>query len=281
MGWIEFIEILRLRLFAIPGAAGACGLLLSCKNPNEVVLTLAIVIPVLAWAGGQVFNDYFDAEFDKIYHPEWPIPSGAISERAAIIYGTLLYIPCLSLAFFVNIYCLAASLLGITIATLYSAKLKRRGIAGNLCFGMSVAMCILVGSVIGGNVSSLVIAVMMIATLLHASDNIIGTFMDMEADRKMGFQTLPIQIGLKSAAKIALLLVIIATGIVMFLWLLGLHISYLPLAIIACLSLIWTAFPVFKDPARFSSLGALWVIYSYFMEEILLYMSFIIGVIAR
>lgn len=277
--WIEFIGLLRPQLFVIPAAAGACGVLLACTNPDDIALALGTLIPVLVWAGGQVFNDYCDAEFDKIYHPEWPIPSGAISKHAAVIYGLSFYLISLTLAFFVTIPCLAACLVTIVLATLYSARLKRKGSYGNVCFGLIVAACILIGATAGGNVSALVIAVMAIATLVHASDNIIGTFPDMDADIKMGFQTLPTQRGLKPAARIAFFLISAASGITMFLWLLGLNKSYLPLAIIACLSLLWTTFSVFKDPVRFSSLGALWVLYSYFMEEILLYMSFIIGVI--
>ena len=276
--WIKFMGLLRPQLFVIPAAAGACGILLSCENPSGIALTLGTLIPVLAWAGGQVFNDYFDVSVDMIEHPEWPIPSGAISKQAAVIYGLSFYIICLVLAFFVNIYCLAASLAAISLGTLYSAKLKRKGISGNFCFGLAVATCILIGSTIGENVSSLVIAVIAIATLVHTSDNIIGTFPDIEVDKKMGFQTLPTQIGLKPAAKIAFLLIIAATSIAMFLWLLELHISYLPVAIIASISLIWTAFSVFKDPVKF---GTLWIIYSCFMGEILLYMSFIIGIIGR
>jgi 4-hydroxybenzoate polyprenyltransferase len=267
-------------LFVVPATLGVCGVFLARGNPCDIVLLLAILIPVLAWAGGQVFNDYFDAELDMIKQPELPISSGVISKQEAAIYGLSFYIICLILAAFTNIYSLIASLVGVSLATLYgySGKLKQKGIFRNFCFGLAVATCILVGSTVSGNVTLLTIIVMIIATLIYASDNIIGRFPDIECDRSMNIRTLPLQIGLNSAAKIAFLLTQSAVCITMFLWLLGLHISYLPLAIIASMSLIWTNSTVFKDPEKF---GTLWIIHARYMSQILLYMSFIIGQIGR
>jgi geranylgeranylglycerol-phosphate geranylgeranyltransferase len=278
--WIRFVELPRPYLFVIPAAAGVCGVFLSCENPSSIALTLGTFIPVLAWAGGQVFNDFFDIDVDKLKHPEWPIPSGDVSKQAVVIYGLCFYIACLILAAFVNLYCLSASLLAITLGTLYgySGKLKRKGIFRNFCFGLAVATCILIGSTIGENVSPLIIAVIAVATLIYTSDNIIGRLPDIEIDRKMNIRTLPLQIGSKPAAKIAFLLTISAVCITMFLWLLGLHISYLPTAIIASLSLMLLTFSVFKDPEKF---GILPTILSRYMGQLLLYMSLIIGATGR
>jgi len=274
--WIKFINLPRPYLFVIPAAAGVCGVFLSCENPSNIAITLGTLVPVLAWAGGQVFNDYFDIDVDRIKHPEWPIPSGAVSKQEAAIYGLLLYITCLILAAFANIYCLIASLLAITLATLYGylGKLKRKGLFRNFCFGLAVATCILIGSTVGENTSLLVIAVMAVVTLIYTGDNIIGRYPDIEIDRKMDICTLPIQIGEKLAAKIAFLLTVSAVCITMFLWLLGLHISYLPTAFIAGLSLTSLAFSVFKDPEKF---GTLPTILSRYMSQLLLYISLIIG----
>ena len=46
-----------------------------------VILLMAVV--VLITAAGNVINDYYDAEIDKINRPERPIPSGAVGRDAA------------------------------------------------------------------------------------------------------------------------------------------------------------------------------------------------------
>lgn len=271
----ELITLPRPQLFAIPAAAGICGVMISSSGTNFLGIVFAALIPVLIWSGGQVLNDLLDCEFDSIYHPEWPIPSGIIPKRLALIYGALFYTIGLLLAFNVNIYCFGATVIATFFATIYN-KLKRRGIYGNICFGLAVASCVLIGATINKNVSFLILSVMGISTLIHSSDNIVGTFADADADKKVEFQTLATQIGPESSALISFLLIIIASFITLSLWNLGLGISYLPLAIIAVISLLWTSLLVLRDPNRFCRLEGFWIVYSFFMGEILLYMSLIV-----
>ncbi|WP_286241752.1 UbiA family prenyltransferase [Methanobacterium ferruginis] len=272
---IELISLPRPQLFVIPAAAGVCGLMISSLSRDFFGIIFAALIPVLIWSGGQVLNDLFDSEFDSIHHPEWPIPSGIIPKKLALTYGVLFYIMGLSLAFYVNIYCFGATMLATFFATIYN-NLKRKGIYGNICFGLAVASCVLIGATINKNISNLVLSVVGISILIHTSDNIIGTFADTEADKKMGFKTVTTQIGPKYSAFISFLLISIASIVVLLLWKLGLGILYLPLAIIAIISLLWTSFLVLRNPNKFCNLGGFWVVYSFFMGEILLYMSLII-----
>jgi 4-hydroxybenzoate polyprenyltransferase len=117
--------------------------------------------------------------------------------------------------------------------------------------------------------------VTIVGVLIYTGDNILGRFPDMEVDRAMGARTLPIRIGLKPAAMLALLLTIAAVGIIMLLWLLGLHRSYLPTASLAGMSLILLSLAVFIDHERFGTDES--IIYLRYMGQLLLYMSFIIG----
>jgi len=272
------LELPRPHLFVVPATLGVCGVFLAWGNPDTITLILGTLIPVLGWAGAQVFNDLFDVEVDRVKHPEWPIPSGNVSKREAVVYGLSLYAASLILAALVNVYCLAASLIGLGLATIYSymGKIKEKGILRNFCFGMSVAACILVGSAATGKVSLLSVVVIILAALIYTSDNIIGRFPDVEIDRMMNIRTLPLRVGLKRAAEIALLLVMISVCIAMFLWLLGLHISYLPLGLLAGAALLWTNLAVLKDPERF---GTLWIIHARYMSQLSLFLSFIVGVV--
>jgi len=273
----ELITLPRPHLFPIPAAAGVCGLYLSSSlSINFFKVLAASVIPILVWCGGQVLNDLFDSEFDKIYHPEWPIPSGLISKNLAFGYGLMFYVVATLFAFHISVYCLGATIVAILFATAYN-NLKRKGIYGNICFGVAVASCILIGATVSRNIPHLVLYVMCISILLHTADNIIGTFPDMEADKRMGFETLPLQRGPKFSAFISFLLILISSLITLSLWLAGLKISYLPVAFVAVTSLLWTSLLVLRNPLKFCKLKGFWIVYSFFMGEILLYMSLIIG----
>ena len=276
---MNFVELLRLPLLVVPAALGTCGVFLSYGNHDFITLTIGALLPSFAWAGGLVFNDYFDRESDMIAHPERPIASGSISKQEGIVYGLSFYAVCLVLSFLVSIYCLLVSLVVVISKTIYPylGYIKREGILRNACFGVAVGFCILLGATIGGNISPLVLLVTIVGVLIYTGDNILGRFPDIEVDRAMGARTLPIQIGLKPAAMLALLLTIAAVGIIMLLWLLGLHRSYLPTASIAGISLILLSLAVFVDPERFGTDES--IIYLRYMGQLLLYMSFIIGTI--
>jgi len=77
----NLISIPRPQLFVIPAAVGICGYVLSSSKVDLFGIIFSILIPILIWSGGQTFNDFYDADFDKVYHPEWPIPSGNITKK--------------------------------------------------------------------------------------------------------------------------------------------------------------------------------------------------------
>ncbi|MDI9614586.1 UbiA prenyltransferase family protein [Methanothermobacter sp.] len=272
----ELITLPRPQLFPIPASAGMCGLALSSSSINFHEISNAIIIPILIWCGGQVLNDLFDSEFDKIYHPEWPIPSGLINKNLAFVYAMIFYMAGFLVAFYINIYCLITTAVAAFFATVYN-QLKRRGIYGNICFGLAVASCVLIGTAINKAISMLILLVIFISSLVHMSDNILGTFPDIEADKKIGFQTLPIQIGPEYSAIISFVLFSLASLLTLLLWRVGLSIFYLPLATVAIVSILWTSFLVLKDPMKFCRLEGFWIVYSLFMGEILLYTSLIVG----
>lgn len=57
-------------------------------NPTKVIFLCLSTVGL--YGGGIVFNDIFDLELDKIERPERVIPSGKVSEKNAIIFGSLL-----------------------------------------------------------------------------------------------------------------------------------------------------------------------------------------------
>ncbi|NMB78739.1 MAG: UbiA family prenyltransferase, partial [Methanomicrobiales archaeon] len=56
----------------------------------EVLLLLAIVF--LVTAAGNVINDYFDVEIDRVNRPDRPIPSGLVTLSAARAFAVILFL---------------------------------------------------------------------------------------------------------------------------------------------------------------------------------------------
>ncbi|MGI9544211.1 MAG: UbiA-like protein EboC [Cyclobacteriaceae bacterium] len=88
------------------------------------------------YGGGVVLNDYFDADLDRVERPERPIPSGAATEKGALILGALLLLLGIVAAFEAH---LVSGLIAIAIALLvllYDAWGKHQSIFGPLNMGL-------------------------------------------------------------------------------------------------------------------------------------------------
>ena len=105
---------------------------------------------VFLYAGGVVFNDVFDARLDAVERPERPIPSGLVPRVQAIIWGALLFVLGLYMAFTVNtLSAIIALILIITIIT-YDALAKKHSFFGPLVMGICRGLNLLLGmSIIG------------------------------------------------------------------------------------------------------------------------------------
>lgn len=87
------------------------------------------------YGGGVVFNDFFDADLDKVERPERPIPSGLVSKSEVAIFASLLLLIGIGCAFQVNIWSGFIALIIAGLATLYDAVSKHHVFFGPLNMG--------------------------------------------------------------------------------------------------------------------------------------------------
>ncbi|WP_373516827.1 UbiA-like protein EboC [Pricia sp.] len=102
------------------------------------------------YAGGVILNDVFDYKIDTVERPERPIPSGLIPLKSAAIYGGVLLLMGIVLAFLVNsvsgwvAIALAASIV------LYDAVAKHYDFFGPLSMGICRGINLILGMSILG-----------------------------------------------------------------------------------------------------------------------------------
>src|ERR1035437_8725697 len=92
---------------------------------------LAAITASLTMSAGNIINDIYDLNGDKINHPGRPLPSGLISHKAAMVYYFILLAVSLFLSLYISNLNFAVNLLAILILYLYSYKLKRIAVGGN------------------------------------------------------------------------------------------------------------------------------------------------------
>ena len=196
-----------------PMWAFACGVVASGVSMQGKWL-LAIVGVALAGpfvcATSQAVNDWFDRHVDAINEPQRPIPSGRIPGRWGLYLAIFWTLVSLCVAALLGPWGFAAAAVGLVLAWAYSAppvRLKENGWWGNAACGISyegiawaTGAAVMAGGVMPDGRS------LALAALYSAATHGIMTLNDfkaVEGDRQMGVRSLPVQLGIQRAGRVA------------------------------------------------------------------------------
>ena len=97
------------------------------------------------YAGGIVFNDFFDLPLDRIERPERVLPSGQISARHAMIFGILLLGFGIVMAYMANTGSGIIAILISLCALIYDKYGKHHALLGPLNMGLCRGLNLLLG----------------------------------------------------------------------------------------------------------------------------------------
>ncbi len=187
--------------------------------------TVAIAsLPALTIAaGGYIVNDYYDVEIDRKSKPWRPLARGDVAPRTALATSLSLLALGVAVSFplfgiFVGLFVTINALL----THLYSWKLKRLGLAGNICVALLSANSILYGGIsyaaIDNNINLGSIGIVLIpwlfALIMSLSREIVKGIEDIEGDREHGVETIAATRGYLQASLIAIALLISLLAIV-------------------------------------------------------------------
>jgi geranylgeranylglycerol-phosphate geranylgeranyltransferase len=230
------------------------------------VAILAFIVVFLVTAGGNVVNDYFDFAIDLVNKPERAIPSGRITRQAALLYALALSLFGVATSLFINPACFVLAALNATLLILYSWKLKRSALLGNLLIGYLTGSVFLFG---GAAVSAILIpGVLFVSAMLAiTSREIVKDVEDLVGDRTEGATTLPIRCGVTVSLVVAALFMLAAVVISPLLFVIGaVGPAYVGIVIIADALLLYGSALSWSAPAKASELikyGMLVVLVAY------------------
>lgn len=175
----------------------AGGLVTGGIEPLFRLLT-ACLSALFIMAGANAVNDYFDVEIDRINKPYRPLPAGMLSRNAARNFAFMLFAAGIAASFFINRPAVVTAIISVCVLYLYSARLKRMMILGNLTVGVITGMAFVYGGMaVGGGGLSLLVGGF--ALFFHWGREIIKDLEDAEGDRAEGLKTLPLVKGARTA----------------------------------------------------------------------------------
>ena len=196
-----------------PMWAFACGVVASGVAMQGkwllAVVGVALAGPFLC-ATSQAVNDWYDRHVDAINEPLRPIPSGRMPGQWGFYIAVLWTLISMLVATVLGFWGFCAAVAGLLLAWAYSAppiRLKENGWWGNAACGLSYEGIAWVtgAAVMAGGVmpDSRSLALALLYSIGTHGIMTLNDFKAVEGDRQMGVRSLPVQLGVQNAARVA------------------------------------------------------------------------------
>ena len=196
-----------------PMWAFCCGVIASGQPLQGrwwTVLIGVLLAGPLVCATSQAVNDWFDRHVDAINEPHRPIPSGRMPGRWGLYIAVGWTLVSLLVALALGPWGFGAAAIGLLLAWAYSApplRLKKNGWWGNAACSLSyegLAWCTGAAVMTAGSMPH---AHSLLLALLYSIGAhgimTLNDFKAIEGDRRMGIGSLPVRLGVLSAARTA------------------------------------------------------------------------------
>jgi geranylgeranylglycerol-phosphate geranylgeranyltransferase len=168
---------------------------------RSVVLWLATSAGLIAGAGN-VLNDYFDVEIDRLGKPARVLPSGRMDRPTALLLSVSLSLGGVLLSCAGSLATVGVAIGASVLLALYGAALKRRGLPGNLVVSLLGGLAFVYGGLAVGRPAEALLPASF-AFLFHLGREIIKDGEDAEADRGLGATSVAVRFGPRAATDAA------------------------------------------------------------------------------
>ena len=206
------LELLKPITWFPPMWAFGCGLVsggLTLPSQLGLMLGGAVLAGPLLCGASQAVNDWFDRHVDAVNEPSRPIPSGRVPGRWGLAVAVVASALALLVAAAFGRWVLVPAALGTALSWAYSApplRLKANGWFGNAAVALSYeGLAWLAGAAVvaGTAPDRRVLALALLYSLGAHGIMTLNDFKSVEGDRRMGVRSLPVQLGVSRAARVA------------------------------------------------------------------------------
>ncbi|PKL87447.1 MAG: hypothetical protein CVV23_15235 [Ignavibacteriae bacterium HGW-Ignavibacteriae-2] len=206
---MAIIKIMRPVNFLITFASVIVAALICIQGSFETLNILSAALSAsFVTSAGNIINDYFDIEIDRINRPNRVLPSGLLTKRTALtIYLSLLFVS-IVLAALVSISSVFIVAVSNCAIFLYSYKLKRIPLAGNFIVSFFTGLVFIYGGLAVNNwIYGIIPAVF--AFLTNFIREIIKDIEDIDGDMANNIFTFPSLKGIDKSIDLITILTIL------------------------------------------------------------------------
>jgi len=204
----------------------------------DVNLFALVTATLLVAAAGYIINDYYDVKIDIINKPKRVVIGRQMKRRTAIILNFTFNFVAMLLSIYLGWEIVVINFFAIFLLWLYSNRLKRLPVIGNISISLLTALSVLVVGIYYPINLSNVILFALFSFFISFIREIVKDMEDMKGDSNFGCKTLPIIWGIRRTKRIIYILFVSFALILLFtaisypsIFVLYLYLAILPLLI--------------------------------------------------
>jgi geranylgeranylglycerol-phosphate geranylgeranyltransferase len=187
--------------------------IISIKGDYSVLkVFFAGLTGALTVSAGNVINDYFDINIDKVNRPHRVLPKGELTLREALVSYIFLFFVSLLLSIFISLIALLEVFFASALLFLYSYKIKKIPLLGNFVVAFLTGFAFIYGGMAVDNSKAAIIPALF-ALLINFIREIVKDMEDIEGDKQQGINSYPAIRGFKKAKMI----IVFITGVLIIL----------------------------------------------------------------
>ena len=175
------------------------------ESTDFYVILLASIAAALVTAAGNIVNDIFDIDTDKISHQDRVLVLGKIIKKEAWTEYILLNSISIIISVSLSLKLMLIVLITIILLYIYSSTLKKLPLIGNLTIAFLTGLAFIYGGFAAGNPMSAIVPAVF-AFLINLIREIVKDMQDIEGDKTSGVNTFPIKFGFQKS-KILILII--------------------------------------------------------------------------
>lgn len=195
--------------------AVAVGYIISASEVSLFTLITAGFSGAFTAGAGNIVNDIFDLESDKINHPDRPLPSNIISYNGAKGMWFLFTLLSFITGSLTNTYAFLIVLSAHILLIFYSFRFKSTTILGNVIISSLTSAAIIYGGFAAENLDKIAIP-SILAFMINYIRELVKDIQDEKGDTAAGITTFPVKYGVLNTK-------IVISVFVLFLFLLTLY----------------------------------------------------------
>jgi len=201
-----YIKIIRPLNVLITFFAVVVAILISQKeNIDKTIILLSSLAAAFTAGAGNIINDIYDIETDKISHPNRVLVIGEITKKKAWYLYLALNISSAFIAASLSPMLLVIVFITTILLFIYAAYLKRLPLIGNIVVSLITGLAFIYGGFVSNNPFAAIIPAVF-AFLINLIREIVKDIQDIEGDLKLNYKTYPIRFGINNSKRFIVLI---------------------------------------------------------------------------